>query len=78
MWFKIPKSLLRTDTFGCIPPEVWGAFAPMSGFSFHHFIDVCASQVEGGAHNCCSFGSLGSQIVQGTKKMSKPFCLEMS
>lgn len=47
---KSPKSLLRANKFGFTLPEVQGAFAPTSGFSFHHFIDVCAGQVEGGAH----------------------------
>lgn len=72
--FKTPKSLLRADTLGCIPPEVQDAFAPTPVFSA---IGVCAGQVEGGAHNCCSFGSLGSQIVQRTKKRQNRF-VEMS
>lgn len=73
MWFKIPKSPLRANTLGCIPPEVQDA--PTPGFSA---IDVCAGQVEGGAHNFCSFGSLGSQIVQRTKKNRQNRFVEMS
>lgn len=67
---KSPKSPVRANTFGCIPPEVQDAFAPTLGFSA---IGVCAGQVEGGAHNCWFFGSLGSQIVQRTKKRQNRF-----